>query len=335
MRPSYHEVRRWVEELLALLATPYVVANAVARNLLAADVAGYPSHGIGMLPTYLDQIASGDLVADAVPDMVEERPAHLTVDGKSGFGHYAMEWALDAALTRAEREGVCAVNIIRCGHVGRLGGYVADRSAAVLACVGTVADLDDALVAPLGGREALLGTNPIAFGFPGERPFVLDMSTSSMAYYQLVRVAERDGTVAAGVVQDAKGTPTTAAAEILRGGTMLPFGGHKGYGLSIMAGLLGGLATRGTGPAINGVFLLVLNENLFGGPASAAALDRLRSAEPVDAGQPVRVPGDRSWKALRDKDCSRVSVPGELVAELASRFEAHGLRLPPCPWPGS
>jgi LDH2 family malate/lactate/ureidoglycolate dehydrogenase len=326
---AYDDARRWGADLLMLLGTAPVVADAVSRHLVAADVAGYPSHGIGMLPTYLDQTASGELVTAAVPGIVEERPAHLTVDGNHGFGHYTMEWALDAALATAEDTGVCAVNIMRCGHVGRLGGYVTNRPAAVLACVGTIADLADALVAPPGGREALLGTNPIAFGFPGEPPFVLDMSTSAMAYYQLVRVAKVGGAVPDGVLRDAQGAPTTAAAEILRGGTMQPFGGHKGYGLSIMAGLLGGLATQGEGPAINGAFLLVLHQNVFGGPAADAALDRLRSAEPVDTGRPVRIPGHRSWDALRRGKSRRIPIPDELLDEVKVRLDARGLRFPP------
>lgn len=310
----------WASELVGALGAPAHVAEVVARHLVTADASGHASHGLAMIPTYLDAIRSGDLVPAAEPRLVADQQARIVVDGGRGFGHYTMDWTMREVSRRAESAGVCLASIIHCGHSGRLGGYAldaAEQGKAVLIGAGTVADEIDALVAPAGSREPLLGTNPLAFGHPGRPPVVLDMSTSAMAYYQLCQLAAAGARVPHGVLVDVDGVSTTQAADIERGAVLLPFGGYKGYGLSVMVGLLSGLASAPTEPA-GGAFVIAIDKR-DGGGAGAAATDRLRAATPSGP-DPVTVPGDRSRAVFATSIAEGVEVPGELVAELCDRI---------------
>jgi hydroxycarboxylate dehydrogenase B len=327
-------LKDWAGRLLTAVGAPRRVANVVARHLVDADAAGHPSHGLRMLPVYRDQLRDGELVAEAEPVVVRDLRAHLVIDARRGFGHYALDWTLHRAVEKARSSGVATANIVRCGHTGRLGGHLwsaAEAGCAVLVCGGTIGDDQDALVVPPGGREKVLDTNPIAFGYPGRPPFLLDMATSATAYYDVLETARRGGAVEPGVVLDSLGRPTTDAGELLRGGSLAPFGGFKGYGLSMMAALLGGAAGSGRETSTGGVFLMVLGPDvLAGGAAHVTALERVRSSAPVDGGPPVAVPGDRSRARAAEAEVTGLPLPPRLWQRLAERW---GTELPPLPQP--
>ena len=333
------QLTAWAAELLAVAGAPGPVAATVARHLVGADAAGHRGHGLAMLPTYLDAIDAGELRPDAEPVLVEDRGAYVTADGRHGFGHHALSWTLSLVIEKARRYGLAGAHLVRCGHVGRLGGYVLDgaaESAAVLVTVGSLADDADALVAPDGGRERLLGTNPIAFGCPGDPPFVLDMATSAMAYYDLALVAAAGGAVPAGVLADGAGDGSAPPDDPLAGAAMLPFGGHKGYGLSLLAGVLSGLAANGPrdDSGVSGVFVLAIDQPRPTGPSRIdAALARVRATEPVDPGRPVQVPGDRARARRARAEEHGVSLPSDLVERIRDRLGRRDRVLPRLPGP--
>jgi LDH2 family malate/lactate/ureidoglycolate dehydrogenase len=324
-------LREWATAVAVALGAPEHVASVVAAHLVAADASGHASHGLRMFPVYAEQVAAGALVAKAEPVLVAARPAYLLVDGGLGFGHYAAEWTLRRLVELARVTGVAAAHIIHCGHVGRLGGYVevaATHAVALLMTNGTVADDADSLVAPYGGRTPMLGTNPIAFGCPADPPLVVDLATSAMAYYELRRLAGDAAEVPDGVLIDAAGRPTRQASDALDGGTLLPFGGasgHKGYGLSLLAGILGGLA-GGEGHPVNGTFLLAID--LPGAPAAVqTALTRVRRSPSADPGRPVLVPGDRGHAHAAHAAVAGIPVDPTILDQLA----ATGLAVPNLP----
>jgi hydroxycarboxylate dehydrogenase B len=326
------EVAAWAARVLVAAGTPSSAAATVARHLVDAEASGHPSHGLGLLPLYLDDIAAGRIVPAAEPKVVRGRPAHLVVDGGSGFGHLAVELALERALRASRTEGACAVNVVRCTHVGRLGGYVeaiAQASAAALLCLGTIADAEDALVAPAGGRERMLGTNPIAFAAPSDPPLVVDLATSAVAYYELLRSARAGEGLPEGVLLDRAGEPTTRAEDVEEG-TMLPFGGHKGAALALVAGVLGSLAADADAPSAGGVFALVLDashDRARGALAAIArALERVRASAPAPSSAAVRLPGDASRARRAESERHGLAVPDELLADLGRRL---GASLPP------
>ncbi|MFI7633164.1 Ldh family oxidoreductase [Nonomuraea sp. NPDC049400] len=343
MSPAKHyrldDLRDWATRLVHGLGTPSHVAQAVSRNLVDADAAGHVSHGLGMLPVYIDQIHDGSLIPAAEPELVSDQPGHIVVDGRHGFGHHTVEWALDIAVERARTHGLCAASLVRTGHVGRLGGYTlaaARRSCAALLCVGTIADRDDALVAPPDGVEPMLGTNPISFAHPGDPPVVVDLATSALAYYDLVERGRRGESVPPGTLKRGDGTQVTDASAIFEGSVMQPFGGYKGYGLSLMAGLLSGLGADGHDTAVRGGFLLVIDVAGSVAPANAAeALRTLRASATVPGCSHVSVPGDRSHLNQMRSRAAGIPLPDFLERELAERrsHSRRSLVIPPLPSP--
>jgi LDH2 family malate/lactate/ureidoglycolate dehydrogenase len=332
----------WAAELLTDVGAPRPVAATVARHLVEADAADHRGHGLAMLPTYLAAIDSGALRPGAEPVLLEDRGAYLVTDGRHGFGHYALSWTLTLVIEKARRYGLGGAHLLRCGHVGRLGGYVLDgaaESAAVLVTVGSLADDDDALVAPHGGSERLLGTNPIAFGCPGSPPFALDMATSAMAYYDLALLAAAGTPAPRGVLVGGLRDQPVPGQDLLAGAAMLPFGGYKGYGLSLLAGVLSGLAAAdpgragpGVDPAVNGVFVLAVDRPRLTAPGLIdAALARVRAADPIDPQCPVLVPGDRAAAARARAAEHGVSLPPELVERLRGWLGRRGQALPGLP----
>ena len=342
--PRYRtaDLAGWAAELLLTAGAPGPVAATVARHLIEADAAGHRGHGLAMLPVYLDAVDSGGLRPAAQPVLLEDRGAYLVADGQHGFGHYALSWTLTLVIERARQYGLGGAHLVRCGHVGRLGGYVLDgaaQSAAVLLTVGSLADDADALVAPHGGSARLLGTNPVAFGCPGSPPFALDMATSAMAYYDLALLAAAGIPAPADVLAGGARDETAPDDDPLAGAAMLPFGGYKGYGLSLLAGVLSGLGAAGHGSAVagvqaavNGVFVLAIDQSGLPSPSLIdLALARLRATEPADPRHPVLVPGDRAAAARAHAGEQGLSLPPGLTERLHAWFCRHGRMLPPLP----
>ena len=222
------------ERALTGLGAPPATADQVARSLVLSNLVGHDSHGVIRLAQYAAWIADGQIrpAADAV--VARRQQAAAVVDGGWGFGQPAAQLATRTAAELARERAVAAVTIRDCNHVGRLGEYVAELAQAGL--MGLAFCNSGAVVAPFGGTGRALGTNPFAWAAPGaaEDPLVLDFSTAGVAEGKL-RVAGAEGrAVAAGLIVDSRGQPTTRPEDFFAGGALLPFGGHKGSGMSIM-----------------------------------------------------------------------------------------------------
>ncbi len=200
------------------------------------------------------------------------RGAAGVVDGGWGFGQPAAQLATGLATRAARDHAVAAVTVRDCNHVGRLGEYVAALADAGL--MGMAFCNSGAVVAPFGGTGRALGTNPFAWAAPGALfgPLVVDFSTAGVAEGKL-RVAAAEGRdVPDGLIVDARGRPSVRPEDFFAGGALLPFGGHKGSGMSVIIELLGGLLT-GMGTACtpsyaggNGTVLLAVDLAAFTDP---------------------------------------------------------------------
>ena len=259
-------------EIFAAAGVPRGEARTVAGQLVDSNLAGHDSHGIIRLPQYINTIEKGEIVPGVEIEVSQETPVSAVVDGRWGFGQVVLGRAVELGLERAKGMGIAALTVRHANHVGRLGSY-----AEQIAREGMIGLLflnmhgGGVIVVPWGGREARLGTNPLAIGVPtasGE-PLVLDMTTSVVAEGKVRVLRNRGEKVPEGWVVDAEGSPTDDPAAFYgppRGG-LLPFGGaagHKGYGLNVIVELLGGaLSGAGcVGTAArngNGVLLMVLN----------------------------------------------------------------------------
>ena len=259
-------------EILAAAGVPTDAGQTVVEHLVEANLTGHDSHGIIRLPQYMATIEKGEINPRARVEVQRETAVAAVVDGCWGFGPVVMEKAVDLGLEKAAHAGIAALTVRHANHIGRLGGYV-ERIARqeMVGLLFVNMHGGGVIVVPWGGREARLGTNPVAAGVPraGGEPLVLDMTTSVVAEGKVRVLRNRAEKVPEGWVVDAQGEPTDDPAAFYgppRGG-ILPFGGaagYKGYGLNVIVELLGG-ALSGAGCAGksrrngNGVLLLVVN----------------------------------------------------------------------------
>jgi uncharacterized oxidoreductase len=216
----------------------------VSENLVAANLMGHDSHGVGMIPRYVDALLEGGLSVNQHPKIKLDAGALLSLDGCQGYGQVIGAEATGMAIDRAQRNGSCVMTLGRSHHLGRIGAWGELAAAKGLISINFVNVISRAIVAPHGGADARFGTNPvcIAIPLPGEAPFVLDMATSAVAQGK-VRVAHNKGDkVPSDWLIDDRGNPTTDPryGVIEPFGALRTFGLHKGYGLALACELLGG-----------------------------------------------------------------------------------------------
>ena len=224
-------------------------AGRVAENLVTANLLGHDSHGVGMIPRYVDALLEGGLSVNQHPRIKLDSGALLALDGCQGYGQVIGHEATALAIERARTHGACIMALGRSHHLGRIGQWGEQAVAAGLISISFVNVISRAIVAPYGGGDARFGTNPvcIAIPLPGEPPFVLDMATSAVAQGK-IRVAHNKGEkVSPEWLIDDRGNPTPDPryGVIEPFGALRTFGLHKGYGLALVCELLGGALTGG------------------------------------------------------------------------------------------
>ena len=256
-------------------------AELVSTNLVEANLKGHDSHGVGMIPRYIDAIKEGGLAVNAHVSITLDANALLTLDGNKAYGQVAGFEAMELAAERAKRHGVCVLGLSNAHHVGRIGHWAEQAIGHGLVSIHFVNVISRPVVAPWGGSDARHGTNPFCVGIPsfsksaGKDPIVLDFATSRIAQGK-TRVAYNKGEqLPPGILIDTQGNPTTdprfSVMEPL--GAILPFGEHKGSGLALVCELLGGALSGGhTGHGrsdgkrrvLNGMFSILVDPNKMG-----------------------------------------------------------------------
>lgn len=264
------QLRSVAQTILGAVGAPPEYARKVGDSLVEANLCGHDSHGIIRLVTYVGLVRSGLIVPAAQPSIASRHGAVARVDGAWGWGQVAADLASSVTVEIAQEMGIAAASVDHCNHVGRLGAYTETIAEAGL--IGIALCNSGPLVAPYGGRGRTLGTNPLTIAAPrgpGEEPLLLDFATAGVAEGKL-RVARANGRqVAPGLLLDAAGHPSLDPQAFYDGGVLLPFGGHKGFGLSMMIEILGG-ALSGIAPSAlpayrggNGTLIMALNIEAF------------------------------------------------------------------------
>lgn len=326
-------------------------AAAAAEVLAWADLHGIDSHGISLLPAYDKQRRAGRLSLAAEPAILRETPVSALIDGQGGLGHVPGRFAMATAIGKARQAGMAAVAVRNSGHFGAVGFYT--RMAADAGLVGMASTSAAGIfVAPAGGTRARLGTDPWSFAAPGtdERPFLLDMATSTVAFGRVRNKANENRHTPPGWVLDSQGRPSDDPLDVAeRGGSLTPLGGslegasYKGYGLAVMVGILSSClsgATLVTDPQHTkkpqgldiGHFFLALDPGLFRDPAEfradvTAFCDSLRATPPADPGRPVLVAGDPERATAERRGREGIPVLPGLLAQIRDIAEAAG-----APW---
>ncbi|MGH2344279.1 MAG: Ldh family oxidoreductase [Chloroflexota bacterium] len=332
-------LQRIARAILAAAGTPHDLAQVVAESLVDANLAGYDSHGAMRLPTYVRLIQTGQVKPAERAEVSGRHQATATVDGRWGWGQPAARLAMETAIALATKFGIGAVTIQRCNHIGRVGEYVEAMTRAGM--MGIALCNAGAVVAPYGGRERRLGTNPFAWAAPTadpEHPLLLDFATSVLAGGKLEVAHARGQTIKPGVLLDAEGQPSIVPDDFFRGGALLPFGAYKGYAMGVMVELLAG-ALSGAAPSClpeynsgNGTLMVAFNIATF--QPLAQFMDQatrfsavVGSSQPATGSAGVLLPGDPATEARRQRGLTGIPLPAatwQALHDLAARL---GLRI--------
>jgi uncharacterized oxidoreductase len=250
-------------------------AAIIAKHSIGANLAGHDSHGIIQIPVYIDRVKKGHIVPGAKFEIVRETPCTTVINGNWGFGYVVSERAMKMTIEKAQKNGVAATTVHYQSHVGRVADYpIMAQKEGLIGMMTADSGRSPKTVAPFGGREPRLGTNPISIAMPSnlDGPFYIDMATSAAAAGKLKVAQTRGLPIPEGWVLDKDGNATTDPAALRQGGVILPLGGpegHKGYGLSAMIEIFSGILTglgfgvEPTGKHNDGVFMACFQVDAF------------------------------------------------------------------------
>lgn len=327
MTLSCERLRQYCADALTRCGVREDDARNTAAVLVSADMRGIHSHGVVRMIGYVNCLKSGGVRADAVPRICRESAVSALVDADRGLGIPATLFAVEIARQKALECGVAVVNVFNSHHHGACGWYSQQLADAGL--MAAVMSTGDVIMAPSGGAGRAIGNNPFSYALPAGRyrAACYDVAMSAVAAGKISIAAAQGERIPLGWLLDTSGLPTTDPADYDRGGALVPFGGHKGYGLAIMveafAGLLSGGAMLSDIHAWNcdpgtsgnvGHQIIAMNPALLNPGVDLAArveamIEQLAAAE--------KAPGTQ-----------RILYPGQLEQERERAAMEHGLDLP-------
>jgi L-2-hydroxycarboxylate dehydrogenase (NAD+) len=340
---SFERLKRFIAGVLCRVGLPDADAARVAELMAQADLQGSDGHGVIRLPQYVKRIRAGGMNTRPDIRVVHERAAMAVLDGDNGMGHLVVSRAVELAIGKARSAGVAWVGVRASNHAGPASLYarmpIEHDMIGLYFAVGNANHLP-----PWGGMEMLLSTNPIAAGIPAgsEPPVVLDMATTVAAYGKVKAKAKAGQMMPAGWMIDRLGQPLLDPQRAEEG-FLLPIGGHKGYGLALVVGLLAGtlqgaamgrdvidfnkdhVSKTNTGQAI-----LVIDLRAFGDPAAfKAAVDTLvrdiRHSERLPGVDRIWLPGEQSHLKRQRYRAAGIPISPGVVADLAALAAELGI----------
>ncbi|MEP6703057.1 MAG: Ldh family oxidoreductase, partial [Betaproteobacteria bacterium] len=280
-------------------------ARTIAVRLVASNLAGHDSHGVLRVKKYLEWVEEGTLKTNQHASVVFDAGSVIIVEGNLGFGQVIGEEAGHLGIERAKKTGISLVGLRNSGHLGRVGDWAdlaADADQASLHFLNTSGAMR---VAPYGGGDRRLSTNPLTVGVPrsGGEHIILDMTSSMVAEGKLMVAMNKGEQVPAGWIIDKDGKPTTDPKDFYNGGSLLTVGGHKGSGLSVIIDLLSGALIGGRSsdpddPILRNNMLSIYIDPGFYDKTHAVQdeierfVEWVKASPPMDPAQPVLAPGD-------------------------------------------
>jgi uncharacterized oxidoreductase len=297
-------------------------ARLVAENLVLANLTGHDSHGIGMMPRYVEALLEGGLHPNRKVEVKLDGGALLALDGGAGYGQSIGLQATRLAIERAKKHGVSITALGNSHHLGRIGHWAEMAVAEGLVSIHFVNVQSFARVAPFAGADRRFGTNPVCIGvpLPGEPPFLLDMATSAVAQGKLRVAHNKRAKIPHGWLIDDQGNSTDDPrwGVIAPLGAMSCFGEHKGYGLAVACELLGGALTGGgvtdydnktRRRVLNGMLSILIDPARLGTQESytkdsKSFLAWLRASRTAPGHDRVRIAGEpeREYRAKRSRE---------------------------------
>ena len=319
-------------------------ARVTAECLILANLRGVDSHGVLRLIQYSDSLAAGEINPTPNVRVIQRRGATALVDADGGYGFRPSRLAMELAVELAGEVGIGIVGVRNSHHFGM--GAIYPLEAAAKGAIGYITTTSSPILAPPGGKQPVVGNNPIAWAVPRRAPnppIVLDMALSQVAFGRIRLAAAEGRPIPLGWAYDSRGLPTTDAAEALRTGLLAPVGGHKGYGISVISELLAGVMTGspfglqsdahsrrqgGVGHlliAIRPDFFLDLETFYDGVEELVAQIKAVPLAEGADA---VYLPGEIEWNTEQVRRREGIPISDELAHKLGSLAQRLGVEVP-------
>jgi hydroxycarboxylate dehydrogenase B len=335
--------------LLTAVGVTIDEAAVVAASLVGSNLRGHDSHGVMRLPQYIAFIEQGQYRHGVDLKVESETPAAVICDGQWGLGQVQAHRLLDLVVPKAREMGVAVATARNCGHIGRLGEYAERAAAKGLLLLATVNNGGAARrVAPPGGLEPRLSTNPFCAGVPTtdpEAPIIADFGTSVVAEGKVRDYYISRRPVPHGWLLDHRGQPTTDPSVLYEPpmGTILPLGGaqsYKGFGLGLIldiwaGGLSGGGCSQTSPPGVTGnhIFFLALDPTGLAGNevlrGQAAALSEWIRATPSASGvDRIFLPGDPERATFRQRHTSGIPLNDSHWARLVDLAQRLGVQIP-------
>ncbi len=339
------QLRRLVAAAFAAAGCSAPEPERIAHYLVEANLVGHDSHGVIRVPTYVQWLREGKVRANQSLSIVLETDALAVVDGNSGFGQTIGEAATKLGIEKAAKQGVSVIALRNSGHLGRIGDWAEQAAAAGQVSLHFVNTSGlGILMAPFGGIDRRLSANPIAAGVPrpGEWPLILDMSTSAIAEGKIRVAFNKQIQAPASCLIDSQGRPTTdPKAFYSEPGAILPFGGHKGYGLGVLTEVLagaltgGGCSKPGETRLHNGMLSIYLDPRRFAADEQFSRevqglIDWIKSSRPAVPGGEILVPGEveQRTRAARSRE---IELDDNTWGQLVDTCRTLGVSVEPAP----
>lgn len=349
-RIPYEETKQFCRKVFAGYGFNEEECAQITDVVLEADLSGIESHGVQRLIRYHNEVTSGLVNMDAKPEIVKETPLSATIEGNDSMGQTLSVKAMQMAIEKAKKHGVGIVAVRNSNHYGIAAYYT--QMAAKEGLIGVCMTNTEAIMVPTFGREAMLGTNPIAFSMPADPiPFSFDAATTVVPRGKLEVYAKRDGTIRDGWALDELGHPCTDAARVLsnikgkKGGGILPLGGadeetsgYKGYGFAMLCEICTGILSGGmTSNHVNRTpgrvnichFFMAIDYGMFGEREDLEAalskyLRELRESPKAEGQERIYTHGEKEFENRQKVIANGISVNEKTYAEMKMIAEYTG-----------
>lgn len=333
------------DQTLLAAGIPAEDAKVVAQELADANIVGHDSHGVMRLMQYVDFVKDGHVKPGGEFQVVKEASAFAVVDGNFNFGQVTARKGLALGIEKARATGTSTILMRNCNHVGRLGAYTQEAAEAGFAAIMAVNAPGPGGVAPFGGMERRLGTNPISMSAPSiNGAIVLDMTTSATAEGKLRVAAQSGQSIPEGLIIDGHGRPSTDPNAYYNKpyGSILPLGapmmGHKGFGLSVMVDVFCGILS-GSGVCredlprgANGVWLQLLDIQQFITQEEydhwmKQYVSHIKDCPRLPGVEEILLPGEIEERRKIERQANGVSIPDETWRQLKELTSSLGVTL--------
>ena len=340
---SISGAERFISSALQAEKVPASDADIIANLMVQSDLVGADGHGIFRLPSYLKRIRAGGVNLNPNIHIEREQGATALINGDNALGHLVMNRAVDLAIEKVKQHSVCWIGSHYGNHSGAASVYV--RMLAEQGYIGIYMAVGNANhMAPWGGIDLLLSTNPIAIAVPaGDGPTVLlDIATTVAAYGKVKVAAQKGESIPNDWMIDRQGRPITDPNKSAEG-SLLPIGGYKGYGLAVMIGLLAGaLNNAAVGKATidfnahhdlvtnTGQTIIAVDPSAFGNTEEfvnrvIALVNDLKNSSTLPGVKEIRVPGEGAAKTRAERMKKGIPVSPELLEALNTCAQECGI----------